>query len=58
MQGNNVNAIYTLGENELAWMNFDLVLTCACHDDLQPSLRSKFVQLMTGEFMVRLSNVL
>lgn len=51
-QGNNANNIRALDQDELGWVTFDLVLACARHPMVRPSLRSKFVQLMIGMILI------
>ena len=48
-QGNNTRAIAALEEGDLGYMTFEKALQCAKDKDLDPSLRSKFVELIKGQ---------
>lgn len=50
VQGNNATTIYALGTG-LELVTFDEALSCASSGYLHPSLRSKYVKLMTGEYL-------
>jgi len=48
-QGNNTRAIAALEGEELGYMTFEKALQCAKDKDLDPSLRSNFVELIKGQ---------
>ena len=48
--GNNGTTIYALDKDDQALITFEETLVCASNPELKLSLRSKFVQLMTGEW--------
>jgi len=55
-QGNNPRTIAALDEGDLNYMTFEKALHCTRDKDLDPSLRSKFVELIKGQYTARLEN--
>ena len=55
-QGNNARTIAALDKGNLNCMTFKKALHCTRDKDLDPSLRSKFVELIKGQYTARLEN--
>ena len=49
-QGNNAQAITALDRGDLDYITFQKALQCAKDKGLQPSLRSKYVELIKGQY--------
>ena len=48
--GNNGTTIHALDIEDQAFITFEETLICARNPNLKPSLRSKYVKLMIGEY--------
>ena len=49
-QGNNAQAITALDRGDLDYITFQKALQCAKDKDLHPCLRSKYVELIKGQY--------